>query len=65
MRRLYILTTTSRRKEKYIFQKHLGELYFLNRAVKAAEARRVRAPPVSFSCKAVVSIVLVSQAAVL
>ena len=63
--RLYILTTTSRLKEKYIFQKHLGELYFLNRAVKAAEARRVGAPPVNFSCKAVVSIVLVSQAAVL
>ena len=50
--RLYILTTTSRLTEKYIFQKHLGELYFLNRAVKAAEARRVRAPPVNFSCKA-------------
>ena len=62
--RLYILTTTSRLKEKYIFQKHLGELYFLNRAVKAAEARRVRAPPVNFNCKAVVSIVLVSQAVV-
>ena len=28
--RLYILSTTSRLKGKYIFQKHLGELYFLN-----------------------------------
>ena len=43
----------------------LKEFYFLNRAVKATEARQVRAPPVNFSCKAVVSIVLVSQAAVL
>lgn len=49
--RLYILTTTSRLKEKYIFKKHLGELYFLNRAVKAAEARRVRAPPVTLAAK--------------
>ena len=61
----YILTITSRLKEKFIFQKHLGELYFLNRAAKAAEARRVGAPPVNFSCKAVISFVLVSQAAVL
>ena len=60
-----ILTTNPRLKEKYIFKKHLGELYYLNRAVKAAEARQVRAPPVNFSCKAVVSFVLVSQAAVL
>ena len=60
-----ILTTTPRLKEKYIFKKHLGELYFLNRAVKAAEDRQIRAPPVNFSCKAVVSIVLVSMAAVL
>ena len=63
--RLYILTTTSRLKEKYIFKKHLRELYFLNRAVRAAEARQVRAPPVNSSCKAVVSIVPVAQAVVL
>ena len=62
--RLYILTTTSRLKEKYIFKKHLRELYFLNRAVRAAEARQVRAPPVNFSFT-VVSIVPGSQAVVL
>lgn len=60
-----IVTTTPRLKEKYVFKKHLGELYFLNRVVKAAEARQVRAPSVNFSYKAVVSVVLVSQAAVL
>lgn len=60
-----ILTTTPRLKEKYVFKKHLGELYFMNRAVRVAEARQVRAQPVNFSCKAVVSIVLVSQAVVL
>ena len=60
-----ILTITPRLKEKCVFKKHLGEFYFLNRAVKATEARRVRAPLANFSCKAVVCIVLVSQAAVL
>ena len=62
--RLYILTTTSRLKKIYIFKKHLRELYFLNRAVRAAEARQVRAPPVNFRFT-VVSIVPGSQAVVL
>ena len=66
MGRLYILTTTPRLKVKHFFLiKHLGVLFFLYSVVKAAEAGQIRTPPVKFSCKAVVSIVLVSQAAVL
>ena len=48
-----------------MFNKDFGELLFLDRVVKAVEAGKIRVPPVKFSCKAIVSIVLVSQAAVL
>ena len=54
------------KRKIYIFLiKHLGVLFFLYSVVKAAEAGHIRTPPVKVSCKAVVSIVLVSQAAVL